>query len=190
MKETLADPLVFTKSEIPNIKAVVEKQFKSLEEDQLNWQPNSKKWSVGQCLDHLLKANQSYCEAIRRKLDGSQQVELQPTFKNSFTGRHFIRLMDPASSLKIPAPPTIRPQRSQVATNIVDRFLAQQDELLQLAETASQYDLMKTTVASPFLGLLRFRLGEVFDVMIKHEQRHIEQAKKVMITNGFPVNQT
>jgi len=34
--------------------------FSNLDTEQINWKPSPKKWSVAQCLDHLIVTSQSY----------------------------------------------------------------------------------------------------------------------------------
>ncbi len=156
--------------------------------EQLNWQPSRKEWSVGQCLDHLLKANHSYSQVIEKKLSAAPPSNNQKPFKYGLVGRYFINMMAPSPSLKVPAPPAIRPQMSQVDPGIIERFLKQHDDIEKLGEQASAHDL-SAKVSSPFFRLLRLQLGETFVLMIQHDHRHLDQAKRVMERKGFPVYQ-
>jgi uncharacterized damage-inducible protein DinB len=35
-------------------------RFQTLSEEQFNWKPNTKSWSIAQCLDHLIVSNEKY----------------------------------------------------------------------------------------------------------------------------------
>ena len=44
--------------------------------EQINWKPDAGVWSVGQCLQHLLVANEVYQPAISRALDDRRSSPL------------------------------------------------------------------------------------------------------------------
>lgn len=180
-------PIDYLQEEIPRIREYVQANLAPLSTDQLNWQPSQKEWSIGQCLDHLLKTNTSYSEAIEKKLASTPAKEGQHPFKYGLIGRYFINMMAPSPSFKVPSPPTIKPQRSQIDPGIIERFLKQQDDLEKLVRQASGHDLT-TKVPSPLFRLLRLQLGEMFVVMMQHEQRHLNQAKRVMESESFPIS--
>ena len=48
----------------------VRKSFSDLSAGQLNWKPYPEKWSIGQCLDHLLIGNREMVSQIELKLRG------------------------------------------------------------------------------------------------------------------------
>jgi hypothetical protein len=182
-------PIDYVREEIPHIREFVQSELAPLSTEQLNWQSYRKEWSVGQCLNHLLKANRSYSQVIEQKLTSAPSIENQKPINYGLVGRYFINMMAPSPSFKIPAPPAIRPQTSQVDPGIIERFLKQQDDIENLGEQASAHDL-SVKVSSPFFRLLRLQLGEAFVVMIQHDHRHLNQAKRVMEREGFPVYQT
>lgn len=190
MPATTENPLLPLKDDIDVIRQTSQENFAGLTKEQLNWQPGEKKWSIGQCLAHLIKINRAYCDAIRNKLDTSANAATngQAPFQHSLMGRLFIKLMDPRSSLKMPAPPAMRPDVQTFEPSVVQEFIDQQAEIAELLTKAGEYDFTRVKIPSPFFGLLKFRLGEIFDVVVKHEQRHVQQAKRVMQAEGFPAS--
>ena len=46
--------------------------FGGLNGTQLNWKPNPDKWSVGQCLDHLIVSNSQYFPIFDEILSGKK----------------------------------------------------------------------------------------------------------------------
>ena len=46
--------------EITDIGQKVEFTFGHLSAEQINWKPSADSWSVGQCFEHLIKANELF----------------------------------------------------------------------------------------------------------------------------------
>ncbi len=185
----LNEPLDWSQNQLAQVKQTVKDHFLPLSTSQLNWRPGKKKWSIAQCLDHLVKANHAYIHSIDQQLTNSSQVKQETNGQYSLIGRYFIKLMAPSPLFKIPAPPAIRPASGTIDQTITERILTQQDEIARLAESALSYD-PATPVPSPLFRLLRFRLDEAFVVIVQHELRHLDQAKQVMASEGFPVKST
>ena len=53
------------------------KQFSGLSESQINWKPSEERWSIGECIEHLVVTHKLYNSEIR---------ELQPIFEDSSEG--------------------------------------------------------------------------------------------------------
>jgi uncharacterized damage-inducible protein DinB len=71
--------------------------FGDLTSQQLNWKPGSDQWSVAQCFDHLVTANEAYFPTFEKVLSG----EKKNTFWESlpwvpaFWGKMLIKSLDP-----------------------------------------------------------------------------------------------
>jgi hypothetical protein len=65
-------------------------------------------------------------------------------------------------------------------------FRAYQVQYIERLGQASGLDLARARVTSPVAGWLRLPLGSVFAATVAHEQRHLEQARRVITTPGFP----
>ena len=52
----------------------VKTEFSKLSLQQLNWKPAPDKWSIGQCLDHLIVSNSSYFPVFERITNGTYQM--------------------------------------------------------------------------------------------------------------------
>ena len=67
-----------------------ERLARGLNRKQLNWRPKPGAWSIGQCLEHLLIANEIYLPAISSSLDGRQPSPVPEVSLSRFS-RWFIR---------------------------------------------------------------------------------------------------
>lgn len=151
---------------------------------QINWRPSPVEWSIGQCLDHLLVANRVYLPSIT---DALQQAQRQPVqdIRPGWFGRWFIRtyIAPSSASKKSKAPGKIAPV-SEVDGAVLDRFLASNEEARRLIERAREMDVNHLRFKNPFVPLLRFTVGTGFEIIAKHQDRHLLQAERVRAAMG------
>src|SRR5437899_1620506 len=102
--------------------------FGAFSAPQLNWRPDASQWSVAQCFEHLLSANRLMFEAMAAALNDvrSRTVwERLPVLPGVF-GRMLIRSQAPGGTRRFTAPSKARPATSDIAADIIQRFVQQQ----------------------------------------------------------------
>jgi hypothetical protein len=174
------------------LKAIAEEAraaFGALSERQLNWKPSPEQWSVGQCFDHLVRTNQGFAstleEVARGERRGTAWERLSPL--SGFFGRLVLKAVAPDSGRKFKAPRGIRPSSSDVDAGVVSRFAEYQGELIELMRrAAAASDLKKTVITSPVAKFITYDLDHAFRIVVMHERRHVEQARRVTEAEGFP----
>jgi hypothetical protein len=152
---------------------------------QLNWKPAPGAWSIGQCLEHLCVSNEVYLGPIAESLDG-QQPDAVDEITPGWFSRKFIRDYIAPSEKKAKAPAKIAPGSSTVDAGILDRFLRSNQNTRRLIQAASRFDVNRIRFRNPFVPLLRFTVGTGFEIMSKHESRHLLQAERVKALGEFP----
>jgi len=174
-------------SEYEKLGEDVSKTFGNLSAEQINWKPRADAWSVGQCLDHLIKSNDAFDEQFQAVSRG----EKKPTFwenyspLTSFFGNFLLKsLKNDARKFKAPSKAIVPP--SNISADIVEQFVKHQAEVVEKLKTLKNVDLQKTVVTSPFLRLMTYRLNTALEIGVEHEKRHFRQAERVMQTEGFP----
>lgn len=82
---------------------------------QLWWRPEEGRWSVGGCLDHLVRAGEAYLVVLDEAIDAGWEKRRtgHPPFRRSLLGRWIARTLEPPPGLKIRAPSRIRPRRPE-----------------------------------------------------------------------------
>jgi DinB superfamily len=130
-----------------------------LSSTQLNWRPREDAWSVGQCLHHLLVANQVYLPPIEKALEGRRASPV-PEITPGWFGRWFIRtVIEPSpQSRRRKAPGKIVPLR-RVEPSILDEFLRSNAAVRDLVRKASAYDVNHIRFRNPFVPLIHFTAG-------------------------------
>jgi len=155
---------------------------------QLNWQPDSSRWSVAQCLEHLLTANTMMFEAAGEALDESRPRSVWqrlPVLPRLF-GPIMVRSMAPDAERKFKAPAKARPAASAISGDVVQRFIAQQIEAATRARVLDEGRAARTVMSSPFVKAVTYSVLDGWRLIVAHDHRHVEQARRVTQAAGFP----
>ena len=164
--------------------------FGGYDAQQLNWRPDSARWSVAQCFDHLLKANRLMLQAAEVALtDGAPQTLWQrlPVLPG-LLGHMLIRSQAPGSTRKFTAPSKARPATSNVPADIIQQFLEQHRKAVVLAQALDERVAACTIMTSPFISVVTYSVLDGWRLMVAHDRRHIEQARRVTLSAGFPTS--
>ncbi len=160
-----------------------------LDSASLNWQPNGgKSWSVGQCLDHLVRTNTVGLSAMRAAVESNRdQLEPRngPMRAGGWVSRWFIGFMGPDPKRKVPAPAKVQPP-SQVPADEAVTFAAIQKSVIEFVAEFEQADLGGLRYKNPFVPIVHFTVDSGLLVMLNHNQRHLVQAEQVKKNAGFP----
>ncbi len=172
--------------QLDEVTAEARAKFGALNREQLNWRPPDGGWSVGQCLEHLIKTSEIYSEDFRSIADGTRATSFWENWSplSSFFGRFLTSYMD-KDEKKVKTTERFVPP-SEIEANIVDRFEASQQELISLIDSTSNADWDRTKLTSSFQGFVTYSLADAFRIIAAHQRRHIRQAERVMNDAGFP----
>jgi hypothetical protein len=154
--------------------------------DQINWQPERKSWSVGQCLEHLIITQERYEPVIPgliARARGTASRTYEP-WKTTLVGRFIKRSVTPGSR-PVPTGRVFAPS-PQARPDVLNVFLRKTDELERWLEDSDGLDLGRIKLASPMSRLVRYHLGEAFDIVTLHCERHLQQADRVKARPDFP----
>jgi len=171
-----------------NIAAEAQQTFGDLTAQQLNWKPNAESWGIGQCFDHLMTANESYFPIIEQIIKGEkprtfwESLPVLPTF----FGWMLIKYLSPESTKKLKAPDVFKPSSSDIDPNIINNFVRQQNQLTFLMKQTTELDLRHTKITSPALRFVTYSLIDAYTIIVVHEKRHLQQARRVPNTESFP----
>ena len=162
-------------------------QFNGLLESQINWRPFEDKWSIGECIEHLV---------ITQKLYNSKIKELPPVFKNTgkgsfkfkrtFGGRMILKYVDPDSTTRTKTFKIFKPTSKQININIIRSFCEEVETMISFAENLHGVDLTKLKISSPVSKLLKMNVGDALLINLYHNNRHLNQAEKILNATNFP----
>jgi hypothetical protein len=161
--------------------------FGHLTPSQLNWKPSAERWSVAQCFEHLLASNKGYLPIIDNVLAGYKRTFWQsmPVLPG-LMGKLLIKSMDPASTRKVKAPKRFQPAQSDISGSVINDVVDQQKQIVDKMKATEHLDLEKIVITSPVAGAVIYSLMDAYRLIVVHEQRHYQQAKRVIEETGFP----
>jgi len=149
-------------------------------ERELNFRNSQDSWSSLECLEHLNRYGNFYIPEIINRIDGSK-ISPKDTFKPGILGNYFAKSMLPKENLnKIKTLKIMNPIHSQLNKTVIEKFISQQKQLLSLLEKAQNIDLEKTKTSISISKLIKLKLGDTFRFVIYHNERHIEQIKRIL----------
>jgi hypothetical protein len=155
---------------------------------QLNWKPAPDRWSVAQCFDHLIRINGLMLDRMARDLDPATPKTLMqrlPGLPRLF-GRVMVRSLSPTATRKLPAPATSAPSVSDLGGDIIERFVQAQAAMRDRLRALESRDLERAIMVSPFASVVVYSGLDACRIIVAHERRHFEQARRVTETPGFP----
>jgi uncharacterized damage-inducible protein DinB len=139
-------------------------------------------WSIAQCLEHLNWYGHYYLPQIQKGLSQPAAAPVPDTFRSTWLGAYFTRLMDPETSKKKQkAFKNYIPPAHLDAYAVVAEFIQEQETLLVYLKQARQADLNRIKIPISIMKWLKLRLGDVFQFLIAHNERHMVQARKNLV---------
>lgn len=176
---------------------IVQRDFAPLEHQQLNWRPAPTQWSILECLLHLNYFAKHCHHSLEQHLKHRQHNTPSPYFSNSWLGNHYIQKyqLPPDNHLKkvweTPkeyAPSTTDKRSELDGQQILSDFEKQLQKLLKFVRDAHFLHLQRTKIPTFWWGLVRLSLGELLQILVYHNERHVVQAQRVLYHDHFPGN--
>ncbi|HEX8336034.1 MAG TPA: DinB family protein, partial [Pyrinomonadaceae bacterium] len=154
--------------------------FGRLSAAQLNWKPSAEQWSVGQCFDHLIVTNRCFFPDIEKVAAGTYKTGLWGRVSplSGFFGRFILKALDPEKGRRTKAPRVFEPAKSDVAADVIERFVIHQEELATRMRATAGADLRGLKVTSPVSPVATYSLLDAYRIVVAHERKHFEQARR------------
>lgn len=153
------------------------KIFQNLSEEELMRAADNGGWSITQCLWHLNSYGDYYLPQIEKGL--AKGYAANGEFKSTWLGNYFTNMMKPGPKMKkFSAFKNHVPPANMKAHAVVAEFIQQQEKLLVFLKASANTDLNKVRIPISILQWLKLKLGDVFQFMIAHDERHLQQAKR------------
>ena len=152
-----------------------------MSESQLNWNPNPGVWSITQVLAHLNAYANYYHPTLIKKMEGTRFTNVKEEFISSPLGKSAWKSMKLGNAKnvkrKFKAPKGYNPYTDStlVTGNEVATFLERQQELLNIADSASQVNLKRIKIPISISKIVRLRLGDALLFITYHNERHMQQ---------------
>jgi hypothetical protein len=164
--------------------------FGSLTARQLNWRADAAQWSVAQCFEHLLAANRLMFQAGDDALNPARPRTVWqrlPVLPGVF-GRLLIRSQAPTGTRKLTAPGKAQPAQSEIAADVIPRFIEQNKAAMARLQAVDEREAARAIMTSPFIRVVTYSVLDGWRLVVAHDRRHVEQARRVTLSPGFPAS--
>lgn len=162
----------------------------ALSDAQLAWSPAPGRWGAGETVSHLRVLNTRYLEAIDRALEEARAHGRSgfDGYRPGLLGGFMVRMMEPPVRRRLRTLPVFVAPPGEALDWSAERagWKATHDEIDRRLHAAGAVSLNQARVTSPGSRFLRFRLGDVFALLLAHERRHLWQIHQLTADPGFP----
>ncbi|MCO5260393.1 MAG: DinB family protein [Crocinitomicaceae bacterium] len=158
-------------------------QFGHLSIEQLNWKPNQQTWSIAQNMEHLIVVNETYYPVLASLNIKTYKTPLigKIGFIVSFLGKTVLNAVKPDRKKKMKTFSIWEPTKSEINDDILKRFENHQTILKQKIDASKEFIEKGVVISSPANRNIVYKLETAFDIIISHEQRHLEQAREILL---------
>lgn len=145
-------------------------------------QPEPGRWSVAQVVEHLNTYGGYYLpllENVIRELPEAKSVNYKP----GLLGDYFAKSMLPKEGVvknKMKTFKNHRPPSDIDSKKVLDEFIQQQHQLLDLMNRARNKEIGKNRIPISIAGFIKMKVGDTFRFVIAHHQRHFLQIENTL----------
>ncbi|SFQ42342.1 DinB family protein [Flavobacterium akiainvivens] len=153
--------------------------FAGLPAENLAKNPAPEAWSALQCLEHLNLYAVFYLPEIEKALTNAGTARQQ--FSSGIIGNMLVNSIIPKENgKKMKTFAAMEPENLGDGQEVLNRFIANQRQLILFLQHAANADLNHRGVAVTFTSLIKLRLGDALRFMVHHHHRHILQAQRAL----------
>jgi hypothetical protein len=180
--------LIEIKAALAKVAGDARATFGGLDRETLNWSPDAARWSIGQLFEHLIASNDLVVARARAALsaDGQGTVWQHIPWLPGLAGRLLIRSLAPTEPRKYTAPKAVRPPTGTVDAAVTERFAQQNDALAGWLDSVDERQASRRIMVSPFTSAVAYSVMDGLRILVTHEHRHLEQARRLVSLPGFP----
>lgn len=178
------------KRQLESVNVEARELLGGLSDAQTSWQPEPGRWSIGQCISHLIVAGRADVPHIERAIKDAHARGVLGTgpFRYNPLERLLTWSMDAPAKIKVRNPKVYTPSLLYSVEDLSRDFFGLQADLLRLLGEANGLHLRRVRVKLPMTNLFRLSLGQEFAIMLAHERRHLAQARRITHSGDFPAS--
>lgn len=168
--------------EINDISEEAAKVFGTLPTATLYQKPDPTTWSIAENLQHLITLNSTYFPIFKKLKEGNIKRPFVGNFRffTRLFGNMIFNSVSDGGKKKIKTFPLWQPILVDSKTSIVDDFLAHQEQLKDQIKSLNLFIEKEAVIYSPANKLIVYTLPQALDIIVAHERRHLEQAKRLL----------
>jgi DinB superfamily len=171
-------------ADLRDLLETIRTQMVHLDEKLLTKRPDDpKRWNIVECFDHLNRLYQDYLDPIELAIHRSKARKISPDtheIQYNFLGRQMLRISDGARVKRHKTPKRYNPIHENVKVTAIKSFIINTERLLRIIQDARSVSLNRTKIKFVALPLLKYRLGNLLEILSVHGRRHTFQALRLI----------
>ncbi|MBL0881910.1 MAG: DinB family protein [Chitinophagaceae bacterium] len=169
-------------------KEKVSTYFSNLSIEQFNWKPSDEKWSIAECIQHLLIADQCYFKDLTEIGNGLYQMTPWERYSplTRVWGKFLKDQMKEIVKKKLVTHKLLTPTSSAYSLALLTDYNDNLSSFIKLVRYCKNVDLDRTVINSPTIKWITYSLRDALEFLFEHEHRHLNQAISLMNMEGFP----
>jgi hypothetical protein len=170
----------------------VEEKVALLSDEQLQWKPNTKSWSILEVFAHLNSHAHYYQNIIHKKILENLDTEPSTTFVSSPLGRATWRLVQLGKmrniKRRVKSARVFNPEYFglEMKRDEMTKFVDYLNAMPQIFDEAEKVNLRRIKLPMAVSKFVHLRLGDALMFHIYHNDRHMEQINTIMNHRKFP----
>ena len=73
-----------------------------------------------------------------------------------------------------------------IDADVIPRFIAQHRDAMARVQSLDEGDTVRAIMTSPFIRVVTYSVLDGWRLVVAHDRRHVEQARRVTLLPGFP----
>lgn len=170
----------------------VKTEFGSMSSHQLNWQPNDRTWSIAQCLAHLNAYYRYYIPVLKGKISTTRFTDTPDFFTSSplgvavYSSVKLGKLKNVKRKLKSTKDYNPIINTSLSLENVIEEYVQHSKDYKEVLKAGALINLRKTKCPLSLRPVVKLNLGDAFVFLTYHNERHVEQMRKLKALKRFP----
>jgi hypothetical protein len=167
-------------SKIDQLTKEFKERFGDMQADELNQKPNAQTWSIAENMKHLITVNESYYAVLEKVRESKYKKPFLGKFGFyvNLMGNTILKSVSPQNRKKIRTFPMWEPAVANVGSDIISEFVKHQNALKDKISSLETFLGKGTVISSPANPNIVYTLDKAFEIMIAHEERHLNQANE------------
>lgn len=160
----------------------VRKQFAPLEEAVVQYRPDPTRWNILECFAHLNVFAEMYLSRIESSIHKAKARNWQPAAELHYTAsaRRDIRRADLVNNKPRKTKKIYNFHQRTLGPEVIKTFIIHCERLLRNLQAAREVDLNRPKIGRGSSGFFHYSLGNTFEWLIRHAQRHVAQAQELV----------
>ncbi len=165
---------------IASLSASFKEAFGHLSQDELEAKPDPKTWSIAENLQHLIRINESYYPIFEQLKNNELSLPFLAKSMHKMLGKMILKSVEPERKKKIKTFHIWEPQPVEREGTTLEAFLAHQESFALELESLHPFVEEDPVIHSPANANICYKLSTAIDIILTHEERHLNQAKALL----------